>query len=132
MNEVIKLAIEKGGYKEKDYGIEVLVSVKSPYKHDGMTPSSSSHHAYRVGAGIMLKFLYPYFITSDPLFWRSLGKALGWNKLDKERIEQAQRDFGYSLIEDPTWLKQALRYQKLVLIGSSTERFWKDLLAPNK
>ena len=61
----------------------------------------------------------PAELFSDPLFWQSLGKALGWSKFGM------MHNPGGTI---PLWRHEAHRYLDIVLIGGDTEKFWKDLL----
>lgn len=80
MNNAIKLAIEKGGYKN-------------------LTVSQ-----YNAGKrGVLRREWY----VLDPLFWRSLTKALGC---------------------DDEWADEALRYFSVVLNEEATEAYWSELL----
>lgn len=89
MNEAIKLAVEKGGYKDGQH-----IDIKYSTRHDEA--------------------------ILDPLFWRALGKALGW----KEEYE-----FANPIVHTiPQWLYEALWYHELNLTGGDTEKFWKELL----
>ncbi|MDQ3816292.1 MAG: hypothetical protein M3362_01210 [Acidobacteriota bacterium] len=135
MNDAIKLAIGKGGYKHSEYELSVGASLRSPYRHDGISPSTALHHAYRVGADHMLRILYADFVTQDPKFWQALGKALGWSGFkfyfegkwqytENPAIKiQGRTPFVYE-----TWLAKALDYHELVLTGGDTESWWNEVL----
>lgn len=105
MNEAIKLAIEKGGYKFSPI-IEWYRPIASIYA-DHCKPLD-----------------YPLnSVFSDPLFWQALGKAL----IDHRRWRRPIT-VNKGLPDKPVWLFHALRYHELILTGGDTERFWKDLL----
>jgi hypothetical protein len=100
MNEAIKLAL-KNGWDDTNYAY-------------GATESDD----IKVGT-----WYYPQGIVLDPLFWQALGKALGWKK--------AKGNMSYALNEIvgiPAWQTYAHDYFDLLLIGSDTEKFWKELL----
>ena len=105
MNEAIKLAIEKGGWNDKQ-----------AYFYCPLSGEQIDH------------------AVLDPLFWQALGKALGWG--DQDGIDD--NDYFLGIIDFPeiaegkafreVWLYKALQYQKLVLTGGDTEKFWRELL----
>lgn len=59
MNEAIKLAIEKGGYRPDGYS-----------SFDNYAPSQKTQ--------AIVKMKFKERIVLDPKFWQALGKALGW------------------------------------------------------
>lgn len=146
MNEAIKLAIEKGGYK---YGH----GIDGDYETDGWS------YQEIIDDGIQDK------LVLDPLFWQALGKALGWytyccgdcGSSESRYAELGESGDGWSVClcgldcdgEDlydkngneeminkdlyawgnmETWLYHAMRYYKLLLTGGDTEKFWQELL----
>src|SRR4051794_8317136 len=71
---------------------------------------------------------YPSFNKSaalDPSFWQSLGKALGWGKTDY--CWGCGYDEGETISTD-VWFVNAHRFYDLILTGSDTDAFWKELL----
>lgn len=91
--EAIKLAIEKGGYKN----------------HVGRTDPISK-----------------LYLTNDPTFWMSLGRALGWAEKNYA-CPTCWKPFTHAAyIED--WKYHALRYFELVLTKGDTEGFLDKLL----
>ncbi|HLL74195.1 MAG TPA: hypothetical protein VK421_02945 [Pyrinomonadaceae bacterium] len=102
MNEAIKLGIEKGGYytaplEEQEYDIkdEQLFWYGPEYPEEGST-------------------IYTFAeIVLGPLFWQSLGKALGWPD------ETHNGEY---------WQVIAHDYFQLVLTGGDTEAFWRNIL----
>ena len=104
MNEAIKLAVEKGGYRPKGYS-----------SFDNYSPAQKTQ--------AIVKMKFKERIVLDPLFWQALGKALEWDLGDE--IDEAV--FGEPK-EKPYWLQYALDYHELLLTNSSTEKFWKELL----
>lgn len=84
-------------------------------------------------------------IALDPLFWQSLGKALGWNieihdgccTVCGEPMPEGETMFnfhGYSgncpkpPLKSREWNKEAHRFYDLILTGGDTEKFWEELL----
>lgn len=112
MEKAIKLAIEKGGYlrglqwewnEQTDiFGIWIF-----PNKRRG-TPGD-----FKSGNDVFL----------DPLFWRALGKALGW----QER-HCSCNGYSYQCDCDFTWLVQAHEFFELKLTGGDEKKFWEELL----
>lgn len=98
MNNAIKLAIEKGGYK---YGH----GVDGDYETDGWSYQEIIDEARDK-------------VILDPLFWQALGKALGWG------TTTASNNFGYK----NSWQYYAHQYINLILTGGDTDKFWKELL----
>lgn len=101
MNEAIKLAIEKGGYRPyfKDSSIEDSINF---ILFDYEAPSHSE-------------------IICDPLFWQALSKALGW----KEHLEH----WGWNIYRMPAdWRHYAHKYFDIKLTNGNEEEFWKGLI----
>ena len=74
-NEVIKLAIEKGGYL-----YEGLLPRYEPYS----SRTQSGWIVYSEYQGVKLsKSVNQHQVILDPLFWQALGKARGWGTYDK-------------------------------------------------
>lgn len=70
-------------------------------------------------------------IILDPLFWQALGKALGWSPgTIWRRIEMS--DVKLMQVEAEGWLVKALTYYELLLTGRDTEKFWEELLIPQR
>lgn len=115
MNEAIKLAIEKGGYFER---ILKLAIDEGEYKFNGLPGVSQ--------------------ITQAPLFWQSLGKALGWEELvcsDDGLMHPIPSEIcrvGMYVGWIPKWHYMALEYFDLLLTGGNTEAFWKEILKSNE
>jgi hypothetical protein len=59
-----------------------------------------------------------YKIALDPSFWQALGKALGWEKANRETRTEIWLE----------WKWNAHRFYDLVLTGGDTEKIWKELL----
>ncbi len=125
MNEAIKLAIEKGGYK-------------NPYEYSEQVarffPRMAGHLSHR-------KMILSA-TALDPLFWQALGKALGWGKYICEycrndfdppetRAEVHALCIEHGLCKGmwvEGWKPRAHRYFDLLLTGGDTEKFWNELL----
>jgi hypothetical protein len=128
MNDAIRLAIEKGGYRWKYY--------------DG-------HSEFTVGKGnsewIMLIWkhnnssfsLEHNDVVVDPEFWKALGKALGWGDKCKdcyigEPHEWCQHgshlDMYGKYWKNAPWADAASRYFDIKLTGGDEDAFWKGLL----
>lgn len=117
MNEAIKLAIEKGGYRIRGYTdprYEYISADKGElvYRYEGEVSS--------------VKFWPAMFneYVLDPLFWQALGKALGW---DNGGYYHHYPD-NFSRFWQTEWLYHALHYHELNLTGGSTEKFWNEVL----
>lgn len=146
MNEAIKLAIEKGGWLSgKLYGGDYPYA---PYGIANLEVLYGRIFMNRITKTGLIGRRFQYWTTQeailDPLFWQSLGKALGWNKrvckgcgsIDKPvkgeyhdicpRCNRGNED----RIE--LCLYQAHHYFDLVLTNGDTEKFWQDLLNPNR
>ncbi len=101
MNEAIKLAIEKGGYKAPNpWNVAVV-------EGDLYTFGEKFHEGELERLCVL-----------DPLFWQALSKALGQN----------QCNCGKPVCSVREWDSMAHTYFDLVLTGGDTEKFWKDLL----
>lgn len=111
MEKAILLAIEKGGYNWKYPRIELLNS------HD---------------------FAH---VMQDPLFWQSLGKALGWDETALDGVvcrycgigECADHQFEHYEDDRPAYIAPetayALRFFELKLSGSGDiDKFWEELI----
>lgn len=106
MNEAIKLAIEKGGYKDErvDLGSDGNLYIFSGRFYENELENR---------------------LVLNPLFWQALGKALGMEKV----LQMARPGGGYNPARNRAWWKYtALEYFNLVLTGGNTEKFWKELL----
>lgn len=119
MNEAIKLAIEKGGYKNN------VESAKTD-------PSWYAYMAIHANGGTM--------VVCDPLFWQALGKALGWKDVFKNKKSMGLMEMcghpycpteGNCKYQKPERSKYAHKYFDLLLTGGDTEKFWKELLTQN-
>lgn len=110
MNEAIKLAIENG-WDENRAKVSKL-DLRDGYEGMGTSMFSTDK--------AML----------DPLFWQTLGKALGYSgdygvgsaSLNKQVIIEGK----------PWWQWAAHQYFGLLLTGGDTEQWWKKLLKPNQ
>lgn len=80
-----------------------------------------------IKVGKLTGTLCDYQIILDPLFWQSLGKALGWNGLNVDLMD-IMKEQG-KIIEPNEWRVYANEFFDLILAGGDTEKFWKDLLA---
>lgn len=106
MEEVIKLAIEKGGYthiqiNDDDYPINP-------------------------------KSLLASALLLDPLFWQALGKALGWgNRIEASAFMRGKEWVkGPDLSEIPMWLYYWHRFIDWIADGKDPDLFFKELLCP--
>lgn len=130
MNNAIKLAIEKGGYMggwQEWWEFE---------EHRNRNEWVLRHNAD------WDDFITFKEIALDPLFWQSLGKALGWadevtsaGNRKEHAFPQYYRDETDKInkawekcIKQPEWLFHAREYFNLILTGGDTEKFWKGLL----
>lgn len=106
MNEAIKLAIEKGGYEFRNY--------------------LNNEDAHLMS----LPFKEVESIILDPLFWQSLGKALGWGQKDK-LFTFAYSDNSTSIAHSgfrDEWQFHAHQYFDIKMTNGNEEEFWKGLL----
>ena len=136
MNEAIKLA--------KEHGYESPIPV-------AMVNDETKKHTQEWLLNVFMQDYFSPMVTSDPLFWQALGKALGWNGEHEwyYKGEQADPNYRYSFThascincnqldtiagrksnceKGNNWLNQALWYHKVNLTGGDTEKFWKDLI----
>jgi hypothetical protein len=113
MNEAIKLAIEKGGYKVDE--------ITTPLKKCEQDPVIKERVNIEGSNGYWDWFCYNDFIV-DPLFWQALGKAIGWRQRDKAWLAYNQYN-----CEGKEWLFYAHLYFDLVFTGGDTEKFWQEL-----
>ncbi len=63
----------------------------------------------------------------DPLFWKALGKALGWKEHEFWKIHCSifECDGTWQHTEkDLTWKYYAHQYFDLLLTGKDTDKFW--------
>jgi hypothetical protein len=142
MNEAIKLAIEKGGWK-------ILDSVTSiDYKNASWPMIHGTHNN--------VPKLYPVAeVIISPSFWQALGKALGWEDKEYKLGEEVQiadgnwfkfgrvtmiegnkvkvhlAKSGYVYLNQKEWLYHAHEYFDLLLTNGDTVKFWKGLLEAN-
>jgi len=135
MNEAVKLAIEKGGYRPtytpdhpgyptkfdkvieyENWGIYVRwLMNKGQAEEDWRTRFSGIAHGT---------------IALDPLFWQALGKALGW---ELKKCQYCKNGCEWCTVNGyvkPEWLKHAHQYFDLHLTSGDTEAFWRKLLTP--
>lgn len=116
MNEAIKLAIEKGGYRfDADGEIEVFP--------DGNVQVVNYKKASR--GGYPVKCFDKEWIVLQPEFWQALSNALGWKRTYKMGV---QHIVGQSWVIIPAWQYEAHQYFDLLLTAGDTEAFWKELL----
>lgn len=112
MNDAIKLAIEKGGYK------------KGPY----WWPVPKTWGILLTGDDGDKEELRMVDIVLDPLFWQALGKALGWECMANHELDGSHSD--YSECKGTNiWRFRAHEYFDTKLTGGSEEAFWKELLS---
>lgn len=136
MNEAIKLAIMKGGYKLKDVEVkDGEMFVFAPFNQGEVE----------------------MIATLDPLFWQALGMACGWGS-EKILIDEPghPKEWMYNehcsvcgeiiVVQEEgcpdgcesdnayveSWLYHALRFFELLMTGGDTEQFWSDLLKGNR
>lgn len=130
MNEILKLAIEKGGYPKDKYHNKV----------------SGDFDVWNESA-VML----------DPEFWKCLGKALDWKDyfysyynvggafglsseagywkkvenfedIPKQLREGSKNNWRKHQIDNPDYKIYAHQYFDLILTGGNLEQFWEGLL----
>ncbi len=120
MNEAIKLAIEKGGYKgfntwHNNPNFDYF------YESSGLCGTRLGYHE---DSKIDVE------VTTDPLFWQALGKALG-NK-DEMRCDSSKCNSKlcqYAGYKDPKRMFDS--YMECIWYGHDTEACWKKLLKSN-
>lgn len=151
MNEAIKLAIEKAC--ENGYMVRMSRTSNSRYPvkrifEDGNFPGIIWCKFEIIPEDIKGRFQEEITLTTndvftDPKFWESLGRALGWaeNVCDtcgeSKRLYQQAGSTKHECIDCQdwggvrviyTWLYHSLRYFELKLTGGDEEKFWKELL----
>lgn len=109
----IKTAIQKaieGGYlSDKNYG-DIGNGVWIYY------PQSEAPDYYMGWKDIIL----------DPLFWQSLGKALGWDYGDFQPLKNMHQ---MNVWEGEQWLYEWHRFIDWIAEGKSSDDFFRDLLS---
>lgn len=124
MNEAIKIAIEKGGYRHNGHEIRWEPITKSWWfywiaKDEEGDPYEASHPCCYDHP------LYQNPLLLDPLFWQSLSKALGWPV--NTRVALAKYP---GVWEQASHRYYAHRWLDAHFEGTE-EQFWKDLLQTN-
>jgi hypothetical protein len=105
ITQAVKLAIEKGGYK-----VEEITTPLSQCERD---PVIKGRINIRGSNGYWDWFVLNDFIL-DPLFWQSLGKALGWDRRGETGEYNFERAcYGY-----------AHEYIDLILNSKDIDTFW--------
>lgn len=67
--------------------------------------------------------------VTDPSFWQSLGKALGWTEYGEYEIDRkSDYELGLTGYYGDEWALEAHRFYDLILTGGDTEKFWQELL----
>lgn len=61
-------------------------------------------------------------VVLDPKFWQALGKALGWDDGEIERVGYADGRYPWM------WQFIAHQFYDLILTGGDTNKFWEELL----
>lgn len=113
MKEIIEKAIEGGwgGGLKSDVIIEIFDETKTV----GFHYPGKTH-------GVEMSI---YDLLLQPLFWQSLGKALGWNELDMF----CACDVCYAdTCEMQGWLVKMHRFIDHTAKGKDPEEFFKDLI----
>lgn len=124
MNEAIKLAIEKGGYKAADIE-RCSIWHQHPESESFCIDYTYSKLDMSGERGGHVDAFTKEQTVLDPLFWQALGRALGWSNhgMDKHYC----LNFPYFDWQDYDWVFYAHQYFDLVLTNGDTEKFWKDL-----
>lgn len=118
MNEAIKLAIEKGGWKYQLTDIPVFEEFSSR--------SQSGWSVYSEHQGVKLqKGLNVSEIILDPLFWQALGKALGWGSSNK-CATCGDGIVSHGFMWD--WQMEWHRFIDWIADGKDVDLFFKDLI----
>lgn len=72
--------------------------------------------------------IYTHIVVLDPLFWQSLGKSLGWDKLVKV-IDGKEWNVGkYGLLPEFVWKGEWHRFIDHLAEGKTAESYFNDLL----
>lgn len=120
MNEAIKLAIEKGGYKPYTWMTEKSVLVREEY---------TGYHLWLFKDGGLNAPAIFSEILIDPLFWQALSKALGWSDGTEELstlIKKAKR-VNKCVWQIQSWQYHAHRWLDAHFEGTE-EEFWESLI----
>lgn len=107
MKEAIQKAIE-GGWKPTGYG-----------------KFSDNAISYKVQAVMKIKYKERIFL--DPLFWKALGKSLGWDELEDGRKWESAK-FGFMPVCKYRWHC----FIDHLADGKSAESFFEELLPPSQ
>lgn len=75
---------------------------------------------------------WQYRAALDPLFWQTLGKALGWVSVKHKHPDDCACGYTKCEMVETTvlhhWKQNALRFYDLILTGGDTEKFWDEIL----
>lgn len=121
MNEAIKLAIEKGGYKPEYKDCVVYIDDFLGHQYSKFVDRRGDIEKWATAE-----------IFADPLFWQALGKALGWDEIHAKNPENnicIKNKSGSITYFDDCDIYHAMRYMELILTGGDTEKYWQSLLS---
>ena len=97
------------------------LTIKEPGKEKHMTIQEAITKAIEGGWMNKVTTEYGYsdtrwqIITSDPLFWQSLGKAMGWRQDEDQWGDRAE------------WASQLHRFIDHLIEGKTPEQFFEEL-----
>jgi len=117
MNDAIRIAVEKGGYKGFNTWYD-NPKMEVFYEH-GICGTRLGHHQ---------DTKLPEELILDPLFWKALARALSWEQYTEEDIGNWDEVNTMITRTEVTWKKKAHQYFDLLLTGGDVEKFWKELL----
>lgn len=119
INEAIKLATEKGGYKPYTWMTEKSVLVRE---------ERTGYHLWLFKDGGLNAPAIFSEILIDPLFWQALGRALGWTEIDVYNSD-ASHDGDWDRLMQNEWQYHAHRWLDSHFEGQQSEQdFWESLI----
>lgn len=112
IQQAIEKAIE-GGYHRGQIGTSPIVEINCDF---AITETKGERNHYGLA-----------WVWLDPLFWQSLGKAMGWKNTDGSTDFVEQRLYLYEDLSSGSWLGHWHRFVDALAEGKSAEDFFKEL-----
>ena|SRR5258708_22234357 len=122
--KAIRLAIDKGGYTFGEFFRTSFEVGEMKWRFRPYKDPTEIQIWSLVNVDISPSMTWEYSfaqIAQDPLFWRALGKALGWG-------DYADWDLEYDDSKLNSWRWHAGQYFMLLIDGGDLEAFFGELL----